>query len=241
MLMWKEWSFCTKDILGEGQTFPLLKELDLSGCPKLNVGLPCYLPSLEDLHIEDCEEMEVLLPRTTQQTLTAPPFLAFVFISNCPVLESLLDWGSHPKVENICLWNTRSLFENRSKWELQRLPCLKMVNIVGWEEKSFPEEGLLPITLDKIVIQNCSNLESLNGKAFQQLTSLTYLYINNCERLQCLPEEGLPNSLSDLVIWDCPLVKQRCEKGGEDWPKIQHIAKVELELTKQKGNCLLVW
>ncbi|XP_062118394.1 putative disease resistance RPP13-like protein 1 [Humulus lupulus] len=96
MLMWKEWSFGTEAILQGGQIFPLLKELRLYNCPKLNVGLPGYLPSLERLGIFECEEMEYLLPRT-QQTVT-----------DCPVLESLLDWGwgSHSKVKELSLWNT---------------------------------------------------------------------------------------------------------------------------------------
>ncbi|KAM6570422.1 hypothetical protein CsatB_018407 [Cannabis sativa] len=226
--MWKEWSFCAKVSSQEFQMFPLLKELCLKKCPKLNVGLPCYLPSLERLNIEYCEEMEVLLPRNIQQTVTAPPFLASVFLSDCPVLESLLYWGSHSKVENIWLWSTKALFKNHTKWDLHRLSCLKLVNICGWEDESFPDEGLLPITLNEVAIQSSSNLETLNGKAFQKLTSLNFLYIGGCKSLRCLPAEGLPASLSSLYIGGCPLLKQRCEKGGEDWPKLQHIASMTI-------------
>ncbi|XP_062115668.1 putative disease resistance RPP13-like protein 1 [Humulus lupulus] len=222
MLMWKEWSFGTEAILQEGQIFPLLKELRLYNCPKLSVGLPGYLPSLENLYIITCKEMKDLLPRT-HQTVTAPPFLRRVFISKCPVLESLLDWGSHSKVKELSLWNTKVLFENRIKWDLQKLSCLERIDIRGWEDDSFPDEGLLPITLTTIWIDNSSKLETLNGKAFQQLTSLTSLFIYDCENLQCLPEEVLPTSLTHLSIHRCPLLNQRCEKGGEDWPKIQHI------------------
>ncbi|XP_062115667.1 putative disease resistance RPP13-like protein 1 isoform X2 [Humulus lupulus] len=197
MLMWKEWSFGTEAILQEGQVFPLLKQLMLYNCPKLNVGLPGYLPSLETLNIYDCEEMKDLIPRT-QQTVTA-------------------------KVKALSLWNTKVLFENHIKWDLQKLSCLEYIYIRGWEDDSFPDEGLLPITLKRIVIENSSKLETLNGKAFQQLTSLASLEIKSCKSLRCLPEEGLPTSLTDLYIYECPLLNQRCEKGGEDWPKIQHI------------------
>ncbi|XP_062115673.1 putative disease resistance RPP13-like protein 1 [Humulus lupulus] len=227
MLTWKEWSFGTEAILQEGQVFPLLKQVWLDNCPKLNVGLPGYLPSLEKLDINDCDEMKDLIPRT-QQTVTAPPFLHRVRISNCPVLESLLNWGSHSKVKTLSLSNTKVLFENRIKWDLQKLSCLEHIRIEGWEDDSFPDEGLLPITLKGIVIEESSKLETLNGKAFRQLTSLTSLKIIRCNSLRCLPEEGLPTSLTHLSIQRCPLLKQRCEKGGEDWPKIQHITKVEL-------------
>ncbi|XP_062115512.1 putative disease resistance RPP13-like protein 1 isoform X2 [Humulus lupulus] len=228
MLMWKEWSFGTEAILQEGQVFPLLKEVSLYKCPKLNVGLPSYLPSLERLDIFNCEEMKDSIPRT-QQTVTAPPFLHRVFISNCPVLESLLDWGSHSKLEQLSLWNTKVLFENRIKWDLQKLSCLEYIEITGWEDDSFPDEGLLPITLKTIFIGNSSKLETLNGKAFQQLTSLTSVEITYCKSLRCLPEEELPTSLTELHIKGCPLLNQRCEKGGEDWPKIQHITQVKLD------------
>ncbi|KAM6570423.1 hypothetical protein CsatB_018408 [Cannabis sativa] len=233
MLMWKEWSFGSEAIL-QGQIFPLLKSLSLWSCPKLKVGLPCYLPSLESLRINGCKEMEVLVPRTTQQSVIAPPFLLVsLCIENCPVLESLLDWELHSKVEEIWLWNTKALFEKRCKWDLHRLLCLKFLNILGWEDESFLDEGLLPITLNTLLIRSCNNLETLNGKAFQQLTSLQTLDISGCKRLWCLPQEGLPNSLSKLYISECPLVKQRCEKGGEDWPKIQHIKRVNLD-----GKCI---
>ncbi|XP_062115506.1 putative disease resistance RPP13-like protein 1 [Humulus lupulus] len=233
MLMWKEWSFGTEAFLQEGQVFPLLKRVWLRNCPKLNVGLPGYLPSLERLSIGDCEEVEYLLPRT-QQTVTAPPFLHLwntneVFIWNCPVLESLLDWGSHSKVKELSLSNTKVLFENRIKWDLQKLSCLEHIRIQGWEDDSFPDEGLLPITLETIVIGDSSKLETLNGKAFEQLTSLTDLSIRSCKSLRCLPEEGLPTSLTDLSISGCPLLNQRCEKGGEDWPKIQHITNLSVK------------
>ncbi|KAM6570801.1 hypothetical protein CsatB_018786 [Cannabis sativa] len=236
MLMWKGWSFRSEAVLEEGQVFPLLKSLKLKYCPKLNVGLPCYLPSLESLTIKQCEEMEVLLPRTTQDTVTAPPSLHHINISDCPVLESLVDWGSHSKVRTLILWDTKALFENRSKWNLHRLSCLKALNISGWEDESFPEEGgLLPISLHEVTIQSCRKLERLNGKAFQQLTSLTFLRICSCERLRCLPEAGLPTSLSQFELWGCPLLEQRCEKEkGEDWPKIQHIAEVEVNFKRIK-------
>ncbi|XP_062115723.1 putative disease resistance RPP13-like protein 1 [Humulus lupulus] len=228
MLEWKDWSFCS-EAMQQGQIFPLLKELWLFDCPKLNVGLPGYLPSLEHLNISNCDQMVVLLPRTTQQTIVTPPSLAFIWIDNCSMLESLLDWGSHLNVQHIVLVRTKKLFENHKQWDLHRLFNLEYLSISGWEDDSFPNERLLPTTLTNLYIWDSSNLETLNGKAFQQLTSLTSLSIGNCERLRCLPEEGLPTSLCQLYIKECPLLKQRCEKGAEDWPKIHRITKVELD------------
>uniref|UniRef100_A0A803P695 Uncharacterized protein n=1 Tax=Cannabis sativa TaxID=3483 RepID=A0A803P695_CANSA len=227
MLEWKDWSF-SSEVVQEGQIFPLLKTLVIHNCPKLNVVLPCYLPSLESLRILSCEQSVVLLPRT-QQAVIAPPSLVYVRISNCPVLESLLDLTSHSKVRSLHLNYSKTSFQNCKKWDLHRLSSLKVLTIKDWEDDFFPEEGLLPTTLNRLEIWYSSKLETLNGKAFQQLTSLTTLDISNCERLRCLPEEGLPTSLSYLYIFECPLLNQRCEKGGEDWPKIQHITEVWLD------------
>ncbi|PON49721.1 LRR domain containing protein [Trema orientale] len=207
MLEWKEWSF-SEAILEVG-IFPRLTFLVFYNCPKLVVGLPGYLPSLKELHINDCEQMEVLLFRN-QQSVTASSSL-------------------NSKLKSLVLKRCKTLFKNSMNWDLQRHPCLETLNIIEWEDESFPDEGLLPTTLTDISIQHSSKLEGLNGKAFQQLTSLKSLYIHVCQSLRCLPEEGLPTSLEDLTIAYCPLLKQRCEEGGEDWPKISHIPSLRLK------------
>ncbi|PON74413.1 LRR domain containing protein [Parasponia andersonii] len=127
------------------------------------------------------------------------------------------------KLKSLFLRRCKTLFKNSMNWDLQRHSCLESLNIIGWEDESFPAEGLLlPTTLTKIYIQQCSKLERLNGKAFQQLTSLKSLLLHACESLRCLPEGGLPTSLENLTIGHCPLLKERCE-GVEDWPKITRI------------------
>ena len=64
MSEWKEW--CFSEAILEGGIFPRLTELNLSNCPKLNVGLPGYLPSLKRLNINECHNMVVLFSRTQQ-------------------------------------------------------------------------------------------------------------------------------------------------------------------------------
>ncbi|RVW40706.1 hypothetical protein CK203_101619 [Vitis vinifera] len=48
--------------------------------------------------------------------------------------------------------------------------------------------------------------------------------IRDCDKLQSLPKEGLPATLSSLTIKNCPLLQSRCKQDtGEDWSKIVDI------------------
>ena len=59
------------------------------------------------------------------------------------------------------------------------------------------------------------NLKSLNGKAFQHLSSLKILSIQGCKNLDCLLEDVLPTSLCELRTIKCRLLKEQYgnEKG----------------------------
>jgi len=155
------------------------------------------------------------------------PSLDGMGVNNCPRLESLFGM-SH--LNRLSIYNCEKLWQNRMNWGLQSLSSLKYLFLGGvGEVDSFPEEGFLPTTLTSLFIGNFGNLKGLNGRAFQHLTSLQRLIIWNCDKLECLPEEGLPLSLSYLEIRECPLLKQRCQIGtGEDWPIIQHIPNIRI-------------
>ncbi|KAF3437314.1 hypothetical protein FNV43_RR20067 [Rhamnella rubrinervis] len=88
--------------------------------------------------------------------------------------------------------------------------CLESLSFFGmpnWKEWSFVDAG--------------------EGGVFPRLQSLRLVL---CTRLQCLPERGLPTSLSHLYISGCPLLKQRCQRDiGEDLSKIAHISRVFLD------------
>ncbi|KAG4957681.1 hypothetical protein JHK85_044061 [Glycine max] len=132
--------------------------------------------------------------------------LEVLSFSNCPQLESL------PGSMHILL------------------PSLKELRIDDCPRvESFPEGGLLPLSLTYLRISNFPNLKKLDYKGLYQLSSLKKLILLDCPNLQQLPEEGLPNSISYLNIGGCPNLKQRCQNpGGEDWPKIAHIPTMDI-------------
>lgn len=212
------------------QTCPSLHSLryfKLTTCPKF-VSFPrggLSAPNMGEFHIEDCKNLRSLPENMT----TLIPSLQSMSLISCPELDSFPQCGLPPSITKLKVYWCNKLFANRFQWDLQRLTSLTFLEIIGMDEKlkSFPEEGLLPITLIDLHIRYLPHLKSLNGKAFQHLGSLKRMSISCCNELQFLPEEGLPKSLSDLIIFQCTWLERRCQRDtGEDWPKIAHIPRI---------------
>nr|POF14627.1 putative disease resistance protein [Quercus suber] len=156
---------------------------------------------------------------------TLLPSLVKMQLIKCPELESFPEGGLPSNLVSLQIINCDKLFSRCMEWGLQGLHSLRQFTILSEckEVESFPEEALLPPTLTDFYISS-TNLKSLNAKEFQYLTSLKCLNIEYCKNLQFLPEEGLPTSLSKLILQECPLLEQRCQREkGIDWPKIAHI------------------
>ena len=164
-----------------------LECLVISRYPYLKI-IPDCLHKLRELDIYNCENVE-LLPHQLQN-LTA---LTSLTISHCENIKtSLFQWGLATLTSLKHLTIARIFPQVASFSEGQRLP-------------------LLPTNLIYISIKDFQNLKSLSSLALQILTSLEKLWIQCCPKLQSVcPREGLPDTLSQLYIRDCPLLKQRC-------------------------------
>ena len=125
------------------------------------------------------------------------------------------------------------------KQGLNRLTSLRRLTIYGngfqdWQ--SFPEKDdgkmmtLLPTSLTSLWILNFPNIVLLSSKAFQNLSALEKLYIDNCPKLAYLLE-GLPPTLLKLYVYNCPVLKQQWKKGkGQEWlKKINNIPLVKID------------
>ncbi|KAM6552544.1 hypothetical protein CsatB_013306 [Cannabis sativa] len=222
-----DWSFTnTSDQTCE--IFPCLKKLYLRSCGKINMALPIgNFPSLEYFEIQDCDELVTIFPPSNTHIDVAYPSLKNLVIYTCSRLESFSELGLLPfTLKRLYITACDVLIENRMKWNLQRLSSLTELELwyYGGAMDSFPEELLLPPSLSYLMIGRFDKLTILNGKGFRRLTSLQRLELLDLSKLECLPEEGLPQTLTTLRIEQCPLLSDRCkERIGEDWPKIQHI------------------
>ena len=183
-------------------------------------------PNVRLIRIRDCSRLKSL----PKNMCTLLPSLEIFEVNECPELESFPKGGLPLNLVRLSIWQCDKQFSSRTGWGLHVLHSLREIRISSncKEVESFPEEALLPPTLTDISIASFPNLKSLKG--FQHFTSLKNLKIKSCHKLQYLPEDGLPTSLSILIIVKCPLLKERCvREKGEEWPKIAHIPSIEID------------
>nr|TKS15540.1 hypothetical protein D5086_0000032350 [Populus alba] len=172
-------------------------------------GIGC-LKFLQTLFIVGCENLENLC-----EDMQGLKSLLKLAIGGCDNLISL------PKsikclttLEEFCIGN-----------------CAKL-NLMTIEEKN--EEKIRPLSLSlRIVIFN--NLPSTIALPEQFLQgpaeSLQTFIIRDCPNIREMPEcIGNLKKLQNLEISDCPRLSKRCQREtGEDWPKIKHIPKIEVD------------
>ncbi|ESW05601.1 hypothetical protein PHAVU_011G193500 [Phaseolus vulgaris] len=189
-----------------------------------NEGLSA--PELKIIRIEELEKLK-LMPKLMSTLL---PSLNHLYIYNCPGVE--LSEGCFPSnMKEMRLFSCSKLITSLKKGVWGTNPSIEFLFIQNVDVECFPGEGLLPVSLTKLYINYFPNLKKLDYRGLCHLSSLQKLVIENCPILQCLPEEGLPESISELRIESCPLLKQRCKKEeGEDWEKIAHIKTIWLDM-----------
>ncbi|XP_058784771.1 putative disease resistance RPP13-like protein 1 [Vicia villosa] len=211
---------------------PFLKVLsldfkDLVECPSLDL---CY-NSLWDFSIRGWQSSSSL-----PISLHLFTNLCILKLLDCPRLESFLMGGLASKLWSLDICNCPKLIASREEWGLFQLNSLTHFIVSDDFEnvKSFPEQNLLPPTLNFLILDKCSKLRILNYKGFLHLKSLSGISIKNCPSLESLPEEGLPNSLDSLYIENCPLLEEKYKKeGGERWHTISHIPNVRIDRIRQ--------
>ncbi|CDP20919.1 unnamed protein product [Coffea canephora] len=209
------------------QTLTISGSVDLMSFPE--GGLPAA-PKLTQLHLWNCKKLKFL----QQQMDSLFPSLRHLFISCCPNIECLPEGGLPSSLQCLDISTCKKLISRRREWGVAKLPSLTQFRIGGIDDEveSFSEEDwLLPCTLQSLQLWAHKNLTKLSYSGLRHLCSLQTLYIRNCARLQSLPEEGLPASLTTLEIEKCPLLKPRLRlKKGQDWPKVAHIPCIIVDL-----------
>ncbi|KAI5683535.1 hypothetical protein M9H77_04763 [Catharanthus roseus] len=214
----------------KNQNFTSLQTLRVMACNNFELfpagGLSA--PNLTSIFLFDLK-----LKSLPEKMHTLLPSLRQLFLWNCPEIECFPEGGLPSSLEDRTIDLCQTLWRScRREWGLQRLPSLTHFELSGTDEEEtlLPDDFLLPSTLRSLRLASHKDLKMLNFELLQRITCLESLEIEHCPLLHSLPEEGLPESLSRLIIDSCPLLKQRLEfEKGEDWHKVVHIHHIEVD------------
>ncbi|KAL7219150.1 hypothetical protein ACSBR2_012262 [Camellia fascicularis] len=199
------------------QNLTVLESLSIWGCHEieslLDHGLRS-LKSLQHLTIDHCYKLSYL-----SESLGHLTALEELNVSGCPKLVTLPDSIRHLvslRRLDIC-GGPRSLYSNdlvicaelkTLPEALKHVPALQSLSICEYPELTSLPEWLGDLTsLQSLDISGCPKIPSL-PQGFQRLTNLQTLSIHRCG----------------------PELVRRCQKEkGEDWYKIAHIPKINLD------------
>ncbi|KAM5551728.1 putative disease resistance RPP13-like protein 1 [Rosa sericea] len=192
-----------------------LKELRVWRCPSLvsfpDTGFPSTLRGLE---IKGCEALQFLPEWKMHGNKWSSPF-EYLVIEDCSSLKSLPGGKLPSTLKHIEIQNCINL-DSLSNDMIQNNTCLEFLNISGCHSvMSFPEGtfGLPAVTsgmvmnLQQLIINNCTKLQ-LIPEGLHNLIHLNNLEIAECPLLEAVAEFGLPNSmLQSIKISKCQSLK----------------------------------
>lgn len=171
-----------------------------------------------------CQQFPTWLSSSSQK-------LASVYLQNCQDCEVLPSLGQLPLLKTLVLHSIDNVEKVDGHFcglgeegflHLESLEFREMRGLVRWtglKKRDMPH-------LRTLKIIGCQMLICLPSLIHQGC--LLYLEINNCPVLESLPE--IPSSMNSesgqLIVVDSPLVEERCQVGGDDWPKIKDMAYI---------------
>ncbi|XP_062027162.1 putative disease resistance RPP13-like protein 1 [Rosa rugosa] len=157
---------------------------------------------LERIDIDKCHFC-TLLPSLGQL-----PALKYLLIQDMRALENV----------DLLLCGSAGSFPSLETLTFRDMPKLKIWS--GINENDMPHLRVLSM-------DSCPEFVTLPSTHY--LRSLEMLEINRCPELQSLPREGLPLSLTCLIISESDILKERCKVQGADWDKIKSVPNIMID------------
>ncbi|KAK9069100.1 hypothetical protein SSX86_013216 [Deinandra increscens subsp. villosa] len=178
MNCWEEWSTSGDDKV---VTFPCLREVSITSCPKLDVMAIELIPSLKVLRVENC---------------------------SLAVVRSMVCASS--SISELKLWHITGLTHLHGEL-LKHLKALEDLYICDCDELTYvwePEAAReILVSLQNLIVSSCANLVSLGEKDGLSKISLEFVRkvdISDCPRLE---NYVCPNVIEMLDIRNCPAIK----------------------------------
>ncbi|XP_025631047.1 putative disease resistance RPP13-like protein 1 isoform X3 [Arachis hypogaea] len=214
------------------QSLMFLEHLEVDKCPELESIslLDSSTPNLSSFWVIRCDKINSL-----PEPINNLSGLQTLYICDVPNLESIAEEGLPINLRTLAVGNEKGVYCNTdiTKWGLDRLTSLSRLWIKGeYLVKKLMEiqVPLLPNSLELLDIEGAREIQHLDGRWLQHLTSLEDIELRECDKLKSLPKEGLPSSIASLEIRGCPMLKASCErKKGKEWPKIAHIPLIQFD------------
>ncbi|QCD85707.1 hypothetical protein DEO72_LG3g227 [Vigna unguiculata] len=170
--------------------FPTLRTLTLLRLNNLQKISQNHIHNhLEDLTICCCPKIESISENWDM--------LKSLFIQDCPRLEPFTEGGLPSNLKKMTLSKCSTLVDSL-KGALGDNPSLKILCVDRLDDECFPREDLLPLSLTDLAIYNFPNLEKLDFRLLNQLSSLKRLTLVNCPKLLPLPDEVFLNQYQIL-------------------------------------------
>ncbi|XP_044479424.1 putative disease resistance protein RGA3 [Mangifera indica] len=222
-----------------------LQYLSLYECEQLE-GLPREVKYLISLRLLDLTTTQRHLPSNGIGCLNS---LRRLIIYGCSNLEYLCeDIGRLSALRRLIIFECPNLISlprgvrNLSSLEdLRILDCERLNLDLSTGSDNHDELDSTGPSLRFLYIFNLPQLVKLPQWLLQCSTdTLGEVIISNCPELSSLPDDmNRLTSLRELKIGLCPKLRERCKpETGEDWSKIAHIPKIELdrEIIKSTEN-----
>ncbi|XP_028755833.1 putative disease resistance RPP13-like protein 1 [Neltuma alba] len=213
-----------------------LQELSVYSCKNVDFVMSSTAPlqSLRSIKIHSCsfvkfmsDEMEGVLPN-----------LRRLWIFDVKGMEGFPEGAFVPSLREIYIHSCNMeliMSDQAVRHLLRNIADLRIASPrdESYVVKCFPEVCFLPTTLTTLGFFAFRNLETLNCSGLQHLTSLQKLNIQSCPKLEKMSGEKLPASLTELRIWDCPLLKEKYHNKDEQFLRqISHIPLIHIDWDK---------
>ncbi|RYR70782.1 hypothetical protein Ahy_A02g005087 [Arachis hypogaea] len=165
---WEEWESYECD--DDHAPFPKLEYLSICNCPKLRGDLPTFLPSLKDLSIFDCKNVELPMQHQQHESLTS-----LTIDNSCDSLTSFA-LPPFPNLESLTITRRENLtsLEVSQTQPLQYLlisECPKMENIIR-----------LPASLREVDIRKCpllgEGIERKDPHIWPSISHIPSIYVD---------------------------------------------------------------